>query len=165
MEINLNTQTPLPPPFSFSREVCSSCLTNVPKRRLTHKLLKDIQSVRQKYLDQTPAKVPSQESDIKDTTCAICLENIEPLVEDQETQLTVLECLHGFHKSCIEQWFSRHSTCPLDQKQMSNGLYVLDSNVQVRGSQVICQNTQEEFEKALSDEEKELMDQLALLEL
>ncbi|KAF4350655.1 hypothetical protein G4B88_006832 [Cannabis sativa] len=41
--------------------------------------------------------------------CAICFENFEYGVECK----LFVECNHGFHKACIDEWLSCHNHCPL----------------------------------------------------
>ncbi|XP_062089511.1 RING-H2 finger protein ATL18-like [Humulus lupulus] len=41
--------------------------------------------------------------------CAVCLSEFE-----EKEELRILpECLHSFHKPCIDMWLFSHSTCPI----------------------------------------------------
>ncbi|KAF4351243.1 hypothetical protein G4B88_019345 [Cannabis sativa] len=41
--------------------------------------------------------------------CAVCLSEFA-----EEEELRILpECLHSFHKSCVDTWLFSHSTCPI----------------------------------------------------
>merc|ERR1719502_154963 len=42
------------------------------------------------------------------TTCAVCLDDLEPGVTIRQ-----LPCQHLFHKDCIDPWLEAHYTCPL----------------------------------------------------
>jgi hypothetical protein len=42
--------------------------------------------------------------------CAICRESLDP---DSSLELKTLQCLHIFHRSCIEPWLARSASCPL----------------------------------------------------
>lgn len=58
---------------------------------------------------------------IDDDVCAICLNVLdirkegddEAALEATIETLRVLPCIHVFHKLCIFEWLSRHSSCPL----------------------------------------------------
>lgn len=54
------------------------------------------------------------ESDNVMTECIICL---EAFVEG--AQVRTLPCLHRYHKTCIDQWFSVHLSCPLCNHRLS----------------------------------------------
>ena len=43
--------------------------------------------------------------------CSCCLEEYK--IDDN---LRVVSCFHRFHVGCIDQWFSKNSTCPLCKK-------------------------------------------------
>lgn len=43
-----------------------------------------------------------------DIMCSICLSEFE---EDEELRI-LPECMHGFHKSCIDMWLYSHTSCP-----------------------------------------------------
>ena len=47
--------------------------------------------------------------DVRD--CTICL---EPYIA--ESEVTILDCNHFFHTSCIFQWLKVHPSCPLCRK-------------------------------------------------
>nr|BAN65252.1 zinc finger, C3HC4 type domain containing protein [Babesia bovis] len=44
----------------------------------------------------------------KYTMCGICLDDFE-----EETEVRMLKCSHGYHDMCIEKWFNRSNACPL----------------------------------------------------
>ena len=39
--------------------------------------------------------------------CSICFENI------RFSQQAILKCQHGFHFSCLKEWFKESQTCPI----------------------------------------------------
>ena len=46
-------------------------------------------------------------------TCAICLEDME------EVESRLAPCLHGFHRSCVEQLLSNYGNCPVCRRPFS----------------------------------------------
>lgn len=42
-----------------------------------------------------------------DNTCAICLDNM-----NENEEVIVLPCRHGYHRNCIETWLNAHNVCP-----------------------------------------------------
>ena len=44
------------------------------------------------------------------TKCMICLDDFE-----DKCELRRLDCLHIFHKNCIDSWLKEHGNCPIDQ--------------------------------------------------
>lgn len=48
----------------------------------------------------------------KGVTCAICTEKLVSPVQ------SLRGCTHVFHPSCIKEWFSRKSSCPLCRKPL-----------------------------------------------
>lgn len=50
-----------------------------------------------------------------DDVCSICLNEFQC----GETVCN-LDCNHNFHKSCIAEWFDKHSTCPICKFQVSD---------------------------------------------
>ena len=42
--------------------------------------------------------------------CMICLEGFE-----DKCELRRLDCLHIFHKDCIDNWLKEHGNCPIDK--------------------------------------------------
>ena len=46
-------------------------------------------------------------SDCVEDTCSICLDQFE-----DNTEIIILPCRHGFHQHCIDQWLRLHSECP-----------------------------------------------------
>lgn len=46
--------------------------------------------------------------DCVEETCSICLDDLE---EDKE--VIILPCKHGFHPDCINPWLKMHSECPI----------------------------------------------------
>ena len=46
-------------------------------------------------------------SNCVEDTCSICLNQFE-----QDTEIIILPCRHGFHPNCIDQWLRLHSECP-----------------------------------------------------
>lgn len=49
-------------------------------------------------------------SAVTDTSqsCSICLENYKT-----DELLTILPCIHSFHKLCLDVWIRSHTTCPI----------------------------------------------------
>ncbi|KAH0789797.1 E3 ubiquitin-protein ligase RING1-like isoform X2 [Histomonas meleagridis] len=47
------------------------------------------------------------DSDCVEDTCSICLDHFE-----EDTEIVLLPCRHGFHQNCITQWLKLHSECP-----------------------------------------------------
>ncbi|KAG8376633.1 hypothetical protein BUALT_Bualt09G0083700 [Buddleja alternifolia] len=47
-------------------------------------------------------------ADIQDD-CAVCLGELE----DQDAVRLLPNCNHAFHVACIDEWFSKHTSCPL----------------------------------------------------
>uniref|UniRef100_A0A803L789 RING-type domain-containing protein n=1 Tax=Chenopodium quinoa TaxID=63459 RepID=A0A803L789_CHEQI len=46
--------------------------------------------------------------------CVVCLEGFDAEKEDNCGGFKVLEqCGHKFHGSCIDEWLSKHKTCPI----------------------------------------------------
>jgi hypothetical protein len=58
--------------------------------------------------------------------CSICLEEIK---QDQPTS-QIDTCEHTFHKSCLEPWFLRHSTCPNCRGPIQNQQEILSQERQ-----------------------------------
>ncbi|KAI8071440.1 hypothetical protein BC940DRAFT_294460 [Gongronella butleri] len=53
--------------------------------------------------------IPYSEQDVRNASCAICLDDYEP-----ETKVRLLPCGHGFCEDCIDPWLLRKSTlCPV----------------------------------------------------
>ena len=48
--------------------------------------------------------------------CSICFENI------RFPQQAILKCQHGFHFSCLKEWFKESQTCPICRQNISNCL-------------------------------------------
>jgi len=47
-----------------------------------------------------------------DSNCLICLQPYE-----QEEELRILDCKHGYHKECLDQWIGAgHNNCPMCRK-------------------------------------------------
>ena len=70
-----------------------------------HKLLKEIEDLEKlnwKFVPNTKMKQIDEEA-----SCSICLEDFK-LGDDS----AVTKCNHIFHKSCIEEWYDRKSSCP-----------------------------------------------------
>ena len=53
----------------------------------------------------------------RETTCCICLDNEKNLKPGQEVR--ELPCQHRFHTSCIDEWLSHNSICPLCRQDLS----------------------------------------------
>lgn len=54
-------------------------------------------------------EAPSQQSScFKETHCCICMEEFT-----SESDLSMLQCQHRFHRSCIQEWFLRSNQCPM----------------------------------------------------
>jgi len=49
-------------------------------------------------------------SELRDKTCAICLDELNTL---DQRKLIELECGHDFHTSCIMKWLKQADKCPL----------------------------------------------------
>jgi len=45
----------------------------------------------------------------KGLECAVCISKFE----DSEVLRLLPKCMHAFHKNCIDQWLTSHSSCPL----------------------------------------------------
>ena len=45
--------------------------------------------------------------------CAICQNIIT-----KDTNILILPCKHFFHYDCIEKWFEKHNTCPIDRTEV-----------------------------------------------
>lgn len=65
----------------------------------------------------TAAFLKEKEDDESYTKCNICLE----MYGDGESVKT-LPCMHYFHLSCIDKWFSRGRTCPICKIDISKEL-------------------------------------------
>lgn len=48
--------------------------------------------------------------------CPICLSNYE-----RGERLRRLPCLHLFHRTCIDRWFSKQNSCPVDKMSVADG--------------------------------------------
>ncbi|KAF8058357.1 gol [Scenedesmus sp. PABB004] len=55
-----------------------------------------------------PADNPLPGAATEADCCAICLVELEP-----GESVTVLPCMHFYHRECIDSWLSRNCTCPL----------------------------------------------------
>ena len=45
----------------------------------------------------------------KESECSICLSQF-----DEGDEISILPCLHKFHKICITQWLKMSKKCPID---------------------------------------------------
>ena len=82
---------------------------------LTSELLSDILSTlnndsqpEEKTIKIKPIKYSEIDKKYSQTECAICLQEFE-----NDNEVYQLECHHIYHKSCLDQWFSRQNSCPL----------------------------------------------------
>ena len=57
--------------------------------------------------------IPTENSQIQ--ICTICQITII-----KYTNILILPCNHCFHYDCIEKWFEKHNTCPIDRKDVLN---------------------------------------------
>lgn len=55
----------------------------------------------------------NQEENQEVQNCIICLDLLE-----RNNGVRVLKCTHGFHSSCIENWFNRNPSCPVCRKTL-----------------------------------------------
>jgi hypothetical protein len=47
-------------------------------------------------------------------TCQICL-----IDYDEDDELKVLRCKHGFHPDCLDKWLVRKLSCPLCRRSVN----------------------------------------------
>ncbi|CAN6480788.1 unnamed protein product [Victoria cruziana] len=64
---------------------------------------------------------PKQSNGFSRTICAICFEELRPIVEDIQS---ISLCGHVFHELCLQQWFEycpsgKKNTCPICKQQCS----------------------------------------------
>merc|ERR1719329_1275894 len=52
-------------------------------------------------------------AEYKQTSCAICLEELEPQILRDQKPKHVLLCGHTFHRECIDEWMAHSAECPL----------------------------------------------------
>jgi len=52
-----------------------------------------------------------------DTKCSICNDNDNNDNDNNDT-IQIIECLHEFHKKCIDEWFKTKKQCPLCLKYL-----------------------------------------------
>ena len=81
-----------------------------------------------------------------DLLCAICMEVRDVRSQDNR----VLECMHVFHKECIDKWFqeSKHRTCPTcrnEDRSANSRTFGGESNVASRRSTTTFQATNAVF--------------------
>ncbi|POM78731.1 Kazal-like serine protease inhibitor domain and phox-like domain containing hypothetical protein [Phytophthora palmivora] len=58
--------------------------------------------------------VEVEQSDCKDRTCCICLNDYDSDEEEVvEDRMVKLPCSHQFHEDCVIDWFNTSTTCPL----------------------------------------------------
>jgi len=56
-------------------------------------------------------------------TCSICLEELE-------SNVRTLECLHSFHIPCLENWKQRQRTCPVCREPFDTIKYKVSISVE-----------------------------------
>ena len=56
-----------------------------------------------------------KENEDRDKECTICLEELAPLQE-----IIFLQCLHRYHRKCIENWSQREKSCPICLTKFDN---------------------------------------------
>ena len=81
-----------------------------------------------------------------DLLCAICMEVRDVRSQDNR----VLQCMHVFHKECIDKWFqeSKHRTCPTcrnEDRSANSRTFGGESNVASRRSTTTFQATNTDF--------------------
>ena len=52
---------------------------------------------------------------IEENECAFCLEDL-----NTESCVKPNECIHIFHKNCLNEWLSSHFKCPTCMRQISS---------------------------------------------
>ena len=63
-----------------------------------------------------------------DDQCSICLDELSI-----DEKVIILPCVHYFHKSCIKQWLSRKTYCPIcASKKICCTDKLLDENIKKR---------------------------------
>ncbi|KAI9318723.1 hypothetical protein BX666DRAFT_1930972, partial [Dichotomocladium elegans] len=100
-------------------------------------------------LEKLDAMCPVQElsgSKVRNTACAICLEELQP-----QDQVRILPCAHGFCAGCIDVWLTKKSTlcpvCKYDCDPQENGSKVSFSSIpgeEGLSSSVVQQQQQQE---------------------
>lgn len=71
------------------------------------------------HVYQSRSRQASAESSTRpvedDTKCMVCM---EPFTEG--VLLRTLPCLHRYHKSCVDEWLRRKSTCPICKRDITD---------------------------------------------
>lgn len=70
----------------------------------------------------------SDQSQLEEQICSICLETM-----DSQTSLTLEECTHTFHSTCIVKWFrSQHSSCPQCRGEPNHMMSFMDATLRLK---------------------------------
>ena len=64
-------------------------------------------------IDQIPIEIYNPNFNYDINQCMICLDNFK-----NNDELRRLECLHIYHKICIDSWLKKSNFCPIDKYKM-----------------------------------------------
>lgn len=100
-EVDISSNHPVVLTDSMARRILS--LSSTP-----HKIGK-IVKFSESHLYKPDLVRYSSESNIGNLdSCSICIEMFHP-----EDQLKILDCNHGFHQNCVDEWLATSNQCPL----------------------------------------------------
>jgi len=70
--------------------------------------LEDVKVGVKEDIESLSALFQYTDQNLSEKQCTVCMENFV-----RDDQIRRLNCLHCFHKSCIDQWLDRSKRCPI----------------------------------------------------
>ena len=86
---------------------------NIPRRRNEDGVLEPQvgnKKMNMKQIERLGIEIYDKSKHYSTAKCMICLDNFE-----DKAELRRLDCLHIFHKDCIDGWLKEHGNCPIDK--------------------------------------------------